>query len=438
MKLWQKENTTVSAIVESFTVGRDKEFDLLLAKYDVQGSIAHVKMLGEVGLMTKEEAQDAIKALKEIEIEIQNGLFKINDGVEDVHSQVELLLAERIGETGKKIHSGRSRNDQVAVDIKLYLRGEILNIANEVKQLFDLLIELSEKHKNILLPGYTHLQIAMPSSFGLWFGAYAESFVDDLEVLAASYKVANKNPLGSGAGYGSSFPLNRNLTTKLLNFQGLNVNSVYAQMSRGKTEKIVSMGLACIAATLNKLAMDCCLYLNQNFGFISFPTELTTGSSIMPHKKNPDVFELIRAKCNRIQSIPNELTLLLNNLPSGYHRDLQLTKEILFPAIEELKSCLQLAMLMLNNIQVKESILADEKYKYLFSVEAVNELVNKGMSFREAYKQIGNNIEQNKFSFDASRPLNHSHEGSIGNLGNIEIQKSMQSVMERFERKEFA
>jgi argininosuccinate lyase len=438
MKLWQKENTTVSAIVESFTVGRDKEFDLLLAKYDVQGSIAHVKMLGEVGLMTKEEAQDAIKALKEIEIEIQNGLFKINDGVEDVHSQVELLLTERIGETGKKIHSGRSRNDQVAVDIKLYLRGEILNIANEVKQLFDLLIELSEKHKNILLPGYTHLQIAMPSSFGLWFGAYAESFVDDLEVLAASYKVANKNPLGSGAGYGSSFPLNRNLTTELLNFQGLNVNSVYAQMSRGKTEKIVSMGLACIAATLNKLAMDCCLYLNQNFGFISFPTELTTGSSIMPHKKNPDVFELIRAKCNRIQSIPNELTLLLNNLPSGYHRDLQLTKEILFPAIEELKSCLQLAMLMLNNIQVKESILADEKYKYLFSVEAVNELVNKGMSFREAYKQIGNNIEQNKFSFDASRPLNHSHEGSIGNLCNIEIQKSMQSVMERFERKEFA
>ena len=438
MKLWQKENTTVSAIVESFTVGRDKEFDLLLAKYDVQGSIAHVKMLGEVGLMTKEEAQDAIKALKEIEIEIQNGLFKINDGVEDVHSQVELLLTERIGETGKKIHSGRSRNDQVAVDIKLYLRGEILNIANEVKQLFDLLIELSEKHKNILLPGYTHLQIAMPSSFGLWFGAYAESFVDDLEVLAASYKVANKNPLGSGAGYGSSFPLNRNLTTELLNFQGLNVNSVYAQMSRGKTEKIVSMGLACIAATLNKLAMDCCLYLNQNFGFISFPTELTTGSSIMPHKKNPDVFELIRAKCNRIQSIPNELTLLLNNLPSGYHRDLQLTKEILFPAIEELKSCLQLSMLMLNNIQVKESILADEKYKYLFSVEAVNELVNKGMSFREAYKQIGNNIEQNKFSFDASRPLNHSHEGSIGNLCNIEIQKSMQSVMERFERKEFA
>jgi len=438
MKLWQKENTTVSAIVESFTVGRDKEFDLLLAKYDVQGSIAHVKMLGEVGLMTREEAQDAIKALKEIEIEIQNGLFKINDGVEDVHSQVELLLTERIGETGKKIHSGRSRNDQVAVDIKLYLRGEILNIANEVKQLFDLLIELSEKHKNILLPGYTHLQIAMPSSFGLWFGAYAESFVDDLEVLAASYKVANKNPLGSGAGYGSSFPLNRNLTTELLSFQGLNVNSVYAQMSRGKTEKIVSMGLACIAATLNKLAMDCCLYLNQNFGFISFPTELTTGSSIMPHKKNPDVFELIRAKCNRIQSIPNELTLLLNNLPSGYHRDLQLTKEILFPAIEELKSCLQLAMLMLNNIQVKESILADEKYKYLFSVEAVNELVNKGMSFREAYKQIGNNIEQNKFSFDASRPLNHSHEGSIGNLCNIEIQKSMQSVMERLERKEFA
>ncbi|MDQ3683230.1 MAG: argininosuccinate lyase [Bacteroidota bacterium] len=436
MKLWQKENTSTSPIIESFTVGRDKEFDLLLAKYDVQGSIAHVKMLGEVALMTKKEMEDAIKALKEIEIEIQNGLFKINEGVEDVHSQVELLLTERIGETGKKIHSGRSRNDQVAVDIKLYLRAEILNIKNDVHHLFDLLIEQSEKHKDLLLPGYTHLQIAMPSSFGLWFGAYAESLVDDLEVLAASYTVVNKNPLGSGAGYGSSFPLNRKLTTELLDFPGLNVNSVYAQMSRGKTEKIVSMGLACIAATLSKLSMDCCLYLNQNFGFISFPSELTTGSSIMPHKKNPDVFELVRAKCNRIQSVPNELTLLLNNLPSGYHRDLQLTKEILFPAIEDLKSCLQLIMLMLNNIEVKENILADEKYKYLFSVEAVNELVNKGMSFREAYKQVGNDIEQNKFSFDATRPLQYTHEGSIGNLCNDEIEKAMAIVMERFTRRQ--
>ncbi len=433
MKLWQKENTSISALVESFTVGRDKEFDVLLAKYDVQGSVAHVKMLGAVGLMTNEETEEAITALKEIETEIQNGNFKINDGAEDVHSQIELLLTERIGETGKKIHSGRSRNDQVAVDIKLYLRAEILNIKNEVQQFFDLLIEQSEKYKSHLLPGYTHLQIAMPSSFGLWFGAYAESLVDDLEVLAASYAVANKNPLGGGAGYGSSLPLNRKLTTKLLGFHGLNVNSVYAQMSRGKTEKIVSMGLSCIAATLSKLSTDCCLYLNQNFGFISFPSELTTGSSIMPHKKNPDVFELIRAKCNRIQSVPNELTLLLNNLPSGYHRDLQLTKEILFPAIEELKSCLQLIMLMLNNIQIKEHILADEKYKYLFSVEAVNELVNKGVPFREAYLQIGNDIEQNKFSFDSTRSLQHTHEGSIGNLCNDEIKKAKELVLKRFE-----
>ncbi len=436
MKLWQKENTSTSAMVESFTVGRDKEFDLLLAKYDVQGSIAHVKMLAEVGLLPKEEMEDAVTALKDIESEISNGVFSINEGVEDVHSQIELSLTERIGDTGKKIHSGRSRNDQVAVDIKLYLRAEILNIKNEVKQLFDLLIKQSEKYKDHLLPGYTHLQIAMPSSFGLWFGAYAESLVDDLEVLAASYTVVNKNPLGSGAGYGSSFPLNRKLTTDLLDFAGLNVNSVYAQMSRGKTEKIVSMGLACIAATLSKLSMDCCLYLNQNFGFISFPSELTTGSSIMPHKKNPDVFELIRAKCNRLQSVPNELTLLLNNLPSGYHRDLQLTKEILFPAIEELKSCLQLTILMLNNIQVKESILADEKYKYLFSVEAVNELVNKGMPFREAYLKIGNDIEQNKFSFDATHSLPHTHEGSIGNLCNDEIEKAMALVMERFTRRQ--
>ncbi|MFN2438966.1 MAG: argininosuccinate lyase [Chitinophagaceae bacterium] len=436
MKLWQKENTSISARVESFTVGRDKEFDVLLAKYDVQGSIAHVTMLGAVGLMTSEEVEKAVKALKEIENEVNDGNFKINEGVEDVHSQIELLLTERIGETGKKIHSGRSRNDQVAVDIKLYLRAEILTIKNEVKQLFDLLIEQSEKYKNNLLPGYTHLQIAMPSSFGLWFAAFAESLVDDLEVLAASYAVTKKNPLGSGAGYGSSLPLNRKLTTELLGFSGLNINSVYAQMSRGKTEKIVSMGLACIAATLSKLSMDCCLYLNQNFGFISFPSELTTGSSIMPHKKNPDVFELIRAKCNRIQSVPNELTLLLNNLPSGYHRDLQLTKEILFPAIEELKSCLQLSTLMLKNIQVKEDILADEKYKYLFSVEAVNELVNKGMPFRDAYLQIGNDIEQNTFSFDSTHTLKHTHEGSIGNLSNDEIKKAMASVMERFASKD--
>jgi argininosuccinate lyase len=432
MKLWQKENTSVSQLIEQFTVGRDKEFDLLLARYDVQGSIAHVTMLGEVGLMTKEEAKTAIEALKAIEEEINNSRFQIKENVEDVHSQVEFILTERIGDIGKKIHSGRSRNDQVAVDIKLYLRAEVQYVKEEVIKLFDLLIAQSEKFKDKLLPGYTHLQIAMPSSFGLWFGAYAESLVDDMEVLAAAYHVANKNPLGSGAGYGSSFPLDRTLTTELLKFSALNYNSVYAQMSRGKTEKIVSMGLSCVAATLSKLSMDCCLYLNQNFGFISFPTELTTGSSIMPHKKNPDVFELIRAKCNRIQSIPNELTLLLNNLPSGYHRDLQLTKEVLFPAIEELKACLQLARLMLSNIEVKDNILADEKYKYLFSVEAVNELVNKGIPFREAYQQVGNDIEKGSFHFDYTKGLHHTHEGSIGRLNTEEIRQQMTTVLQKF------
>jgi len=432
MKLWQKENTSVSELIEKFTVGRDKEFDLLLAKYDVQGSIAHVTMLGEVGLMTREEALKASAALKQIGEEIENSKFEIGADVEDVHSQVEFLLTQRIGDIGKKIHSGRSRNDQVAVDIKLYLRAEVQNIKNEVKEFFDLLIGQSEKFKDKLLPGYTHLQVAMPSSFGLWFGAYAESLVDDLEVMAASYKVVNKNPLGSGAGYGSSFPLNRTLTTQLLNFSTLNYNSVYAQMTRGKTEKIVAMGLSCVAATLSRLSMDCCLYLNQNFAFITFPSELTTGSSIMPHKKNPDVFELIRAKCNRIQSIPNELILLLTNLPSGYHRDLQLTKEILFPAIEDLKACMQLARLMLSNIEIRDNILSDEKYKYLFSVEAVNELVNKGIPFREAYQQVGNQIETGAFNFDHTKQLHHTHEGSIGNLSNHQIVQQMDLVLQKF------
>lgn len=431
MKLWSKENSSTSALVEQFTVGRDKEFDLLLAKYDVQGSIAHVTMLGEVGLMTKEEAEIAVNGLKEIAATIELGSFIIEEGIEDVHSQVEYLLTQKIGDTGKKIHSGRSRNDQVAVDIKLYLRAEINNIKDEVKNLFDLLIKTGDQHKNTLLPGYTHLQIAMPSSVGLWLGAYAESLVDDLELLAAAYQVANKNPLGSGAGYGSSFPLSRKRTTELLQFGTLNWNSVYAQMSRGKTEKITSIGMSAVAATLSKLAMDCCLYMNQNFGFISFPDELTTGSSIMPHKKNPDVFELIRAKCNRIQSIPNELTLLINNLPSGYHRDMQLTKEILFPAIEELKACLQLMQLMLSNMNAKENILTDEKYKYLFSVEAVNELVNKGVSFREAYQQVGNAINKGEFEYDLQQ-LHHTHEGSIGNLCNEEIAAEMSKVLVKF------
>jgi argininosuccinate lyase len=432
MKLWSKESTNTSQLVEQFTVGRDKEFDVLLAKYDVQGSIAHVQMLGEVGLMTKEEANLAIKGLKEIANDIDQSRFTIDQGIEDVHSQVEFLLTQRIGDAGKKIHSGRSRNDQVAVDIKLYLRAEVLAIKDAVKQLFDLLIAQSEKHKDKLLPGYTHLQIAMPSSFGLWLGAYAESLTDDMELLAAAYQVANKNPLGSGAGYGSSFPLNRQRTTELLQFRTLNWNSVYAQMSRGKTEKIIGTALAGVAGTLGRLAMDACLYISQNFGFISFPAELTTGSSIMPHKKNPDVFELIRAKCNRIQAIPNELTLLIANLPSGYHRDLQLTKEILFPAIEELKGCLQMTQLMLSNIEVKDNILDDEKYKYLFSVEAVNELVNKGIPFREAYKQVGNQIEKGEFSFDYKKQLHHVHEGSIGNLCNDEIVKEMRNVLQKF------
>jgi argininosuccinate lyase len=432
MKLWSKESTSTSQQVEQFTVGRDKEFDILLAKYDVQGSMAHVRMLGEVGLMSKAEADLAIQGLEAIAADIENGRFAIEEGIEDVHSQVEFLLTQRIGDAGKKIHSGRSRNDQVAVDIKLYLRAEILALKEEVQQLFDLLITQSEKYKDQLLPGYTHLQIAMPSSFGLWLGAYAESLTDDMEQLAAAYQVANKNPLGSGAGYGSSFPLNRKRTTELLQFKTLNWNSVYAQMSRGKTEKVVATALAGIAGTVGRLAMDCCLYINQNFGFISFPNELTTGSSIMPHKKNPDVFELIRAKCNRLQATPNELTLLLANLPSGYHRDLQLTKEIVFPAIEELKACLQMTRLMLSNMSVKSNILDDEKYRYLFSVEAVNELVNKGVPFREAYKQVGNDIENGTFNFDYKKQLHHVHEGSIGNLCNDAIVKEMQQVIARF------
>jgi argininosuccinate lyase len=432
MKLWNKESTNTSQLIEQFTVGRDKEFDILLAKYDVQGSLAHVRMLGEVGLMSPEETSAALHELELILREIHDSKFSIDPGVEDIHSQVELLLTKRIGEAGKKIHSGRSRNDQVAVDIKLYLRAEILKIKEETIELFNLLISQSKKYKGRLMPGYTHLQIAMPSSFGLWFGAYAESLVDDLELLAAAYSVANKNPLGSGAGYGSSFPLDRTLTTELLNFQTLNYNSVYAQMSRGKTEKLVAMGISSVAATLSKLAMDCCLYISQNFGFISFPSELTTGSSIMPHKKNPDVFELIRAKCNRIQATPNELTLLINNLPAGYHRDLQLTKEILFPSIETLKSCLQMTRLMLENIEVKDHILDDEKYTYLFSVEAVNELVNQGVPFREAYQQVGNQIEKGDFNFDYKKRLHHTHEGSIGNLCNDKIVEEMDKVLLKF------
>jgi argininosuccinate lyase len=432
MKLWEKKGSELNAQIEKFTVGRDPEFDMVLAIHDVHGSMAHAKMLESVKMLTTEEAGAIQRELENIENEINQGNFHIEAGVEDIHSQIELNLTRKIGEAGKKIHSGRSRNDQVAVDIKLYLRAEISELKVDVKTLFDLLVRLSDEYKNDLLPGYTHLQIAMPSSFGLWFGAYAESLTDDLEILAAAYRVVNKNPLGSGAGYGSSLPLNRKMTTGLLEFESLHYNVVYAQMSRGKTEKLVSFGMASIAATLSRLAMDCCLYMNQNFAFISFPDELTTGSSIMPHKKNPDVFELIRAKSNRIQSIPNELCLLMNNLPSGYHRDMQLTKEILFPAIEELKSCIQMATLMLSHIRIKKEILRDEKYKYLFSVEAVNAMVNEGTPFREAYKIIGNQINTGQFSFDQTKPLKHTHEGSLGNLNLAEIRNEMEKVLEKF------
>ena len=432
MKLWDKKGSDINAQIEKFTVGRDPEFDLLLARYDVQGSTAHVKMLASVKMISEDEARTILKELALIEQEILAGQFRIEEGVEDIHSQIELNLTRKIGDAGKKIHSGRSRNDQVAVDIKLFLRNEVGLLKSNVKILFDLLLTLSDRHKEVLLPGYTHLQIAMPSSFGLWFGAYAESLIDDLEMLAAAYRVVNKNPLGSGAGYGSSFPLNRKMTTDLLGFENLHYNVVYAQMSRGKTEKLLSYAMASLAGTLSRLAMDCCLYMSQNFGFISFPDELTTGSSIMPHKKNPDAFELVRGRCNRIQAIPNELTLLVNNLPSGYHRDMQLTKEILFPALEDLKDCIEMVVLMLSHIDVKKDILRDEKYKYLFSVEAVNELVNQGIPFREAYQTIGRQINAGEFSFDQSKPLHHTHEGSLGNLNLPEIKGEMEKVLKKF------
>ncbi len=429
MKLWQKDKTAL-AEVEKFTVGNDREMDLLLAPFDVLGSLAHTKMLTAVGLLPPEDLQLLEAELKNIFKEVSKPGFKLEEGVEDIHSQVELMLTKKLGDAGKKIHSARSRNDQVLVDLKLFLRSEIEQLAIAVKSFFDLLIEKSNEHKNDLLPGYTHLQLAMPSSFGLWFGAYAESLVDDVITLQAAFEVVNKNPLGSAAGYGSSFPINRKMTTELLGFEDLNYNVVYAQMGRGKTERIVTSAMANIAATLSKLSMDACLFLNQNFGFVSFPDELTTGSSIMPHKKNPDVFELIRSHCNRIQALPNEIMLMTNNLPSGYHRDLQLLKEHLFPAFKTLKDCIEMAGLMLSNISVKKDLLKDEKYKYLFSVEEVNKLVVGGLPFRDAYKKVGMDIEQNKFTY--STEVNHTHEGSIGNLQNDAIKQNMERVLERF------
>jgi argininosuccinate lyase len=434
MKLWQKNITSVKE-VEKFTVGNDRAFDLQLAPFDVLGNIAHAKMLASVGLLTNDEADQLTTELKSIYTSIENSKFTIQNDVEDVHSQIEFLLTEKLGDVGRKIHSARSRNDQVLVDLKLFLRSEIEQLVLTVQSFFNLLIRQSDNYKNDLLPGYTHLQLAMPSSFGLWFGAYAESFVDDLITLQSAYQIVNKNPLGSAAGYGSSFPINRTLTTELLGFDDLHYNVVYAQMSRGKTERIVASALSNIADTLAKMSMDVCLYINQNFGFISFPAELTTGSSIMPHKKNPDVFELIRSQCNQIKALPNEIIMMTTNLPSGYHRDLQLLKEHLFPAFTTLKDCINIASLMLSNIEVKKDILSDPKYKYVFSVEEVNKLVNEGMPFRDAYKKVGLDIEANQFKY--SIEINHTHEGTIGNLMNDKIASNMKTVVESFHFKKY-
>ena len=428
-KIWQK-SVTVNELVENFTVGNDREFDLQMAAFDVLGSLAHTQMLESIGLMSKTDLASVQAELKSIYRDIENGKFTIVPEVEDVHSQVEMLLTQRIGEAGKKIHSGRSRNDQVLVDLKLFFRHELQQVVEETTTLFRLLIELSEKHRDVLLPGYTHLQVAMPSSFGLWFGAYAESLADDLELVLAAYKITNKNPLGSAAGYGSSFPLNRTLTTALLGFDSMNYNVVYAQMGRGKTERIIAQALSSIAATLAKMAMDQAMYLSQNFAFVSYPDTLTTGSSIMPHKKNPDVWEIMRGKCNRLQALPNDVAMVTTNLPSGYHRELQLLKELLFPAFTELKNCLHMATFMLQNITVKTDILNDPKYAYLFSVEEVNRMVLNGTPFRDAYKQVGLAIEQG--NFNPEKQVNHTHEGSIGNLCNDEITAAMNKLLSSF------
>lgn len=433
MKIWQKGKINYDALalaVEKFTVGNDKLWDIRLAEFDVKGSMAHAEMLAQIGIISAEENADLQSGLQTILKEIEDGKFVIDEHSEDVHSQIEKLLTERIGEAGKKLHTGRSRNDQVLVDMKLLLKSELRKISEQVNALFERLQTLSEAHKNELLPGYTHFQLAMPSSFGLWFGAYAESLVDDTELLAAAYHIADKNPLGSGAGFGSAFPLNRTETTRLLGFAEMNYNSVYAQMTRGKAEKATLTAIASVAATLSRFAYDVCFYMNQQFAYVSFPESLTTGSSIMPHKKNPDVFELIRAKCNRLQATPNEMTLLMNNLPSGYHRDMQLTKDILFPAIDTINDCLQILLLSLAEIKVRKDILASEQFNELFSVEEINKLVVKGVSFRDAYKQVGNEI--NAHNFNPKHNVNHTHEGSIGNLCNAEVKQMMEKVMRNF------
>ena len=428
-KLWEK-NVQVDHEVDIFTVGKDREMDLYLAKYDVLGSMAHITMLESIGLLTKEELNVLLAELRNIYAVADRGEFIIEEGIEDVHSQVELMLTRRFGDMGKKIHSGRSRNDQVLLDLKLFTRSQIQELVELVSGLFDVLISQSNRYKDVLLPGYTHLQVAMPSSFGLWFGAYAESLVDDLQLMQAAYRICNRNPLGSAAGYGSSFPLNRQMTTDLLGFDSLDYNVVYAQMGRGKMERTVAFAMAGIAATLSKLAFDACMFNSQNFGFIKLPDQFTTGSSIMPHKKNPDVFELTRAKCNKLQGLPQQIILISNNLPSGYFRDLQIIKEVFLPAFDELKDCLRMVTHMMREVKVNEHILDDDKYSLLFSVEEVNRRVLAGMPFRDAYKQVGLDIEAGKFI--PSKSVNHTHEGSIGNLCNESITAMMRSVIGSF------
>lgn len=424
-KIWNK-GFDADKLVESFTVGNDRELDLQLAKHDIIGSMAHIKMLVEIGLLQADEEKVLRNELELILQEVESGKFALNDDVEDIHSQVEWMLTQRLGDVGKKIHSGRSRNDQVLLDLKLFFKEEILNLKTDALYLFSLLQELSEKHKSVLLPGYTHGQIAMPSSFGLWFGAYAETLIDDMHTLVAAWRVADQNPLGSAAGYGSSFPLNRETTTRELGFATMNFNVIAAQMGRGKTERALAYAVASFAATLNKLAADNCMYLSGNYGFISYPDNLTTGSSIMPHKKNPDVWELIRAHSNRLQSLPNEIALMITNLPHGYHRDFQLLKEVLFPALQTLRKLFEMSHFMLSHISVNENILNDEKYKYLFTVEKVNELVLQGIPFREAYKQIGHEVQNETFEFEPA--VNHTHAGSIGNLCTEEIRQKMENT----------
>ena len=429
-KLWQKDISVLEEI-DKFTVGMDRELDLLLAKYDVLGSLAHIKMLESIGLLEHSELQILSKELSKIYGEIENGDFKIEAGVEDVHSQVELMLTKQLGDIGKKIHSGRSRNDQVLLDLKLFMRAEVLEMVELIHQLFYRLISLSNQYKDVLMPGYTHLQVAMPSSFGLWFGAYAESLADDLAILKAAYEIVNRNPLGSAAGYGSSFPLNRQMTSDLLGFESMNYNVVYAQMGRGKAEKTLANAMASIAETIGKFSMDVCLYMGQNHGFISFPEEYTTGSSIMPHKKNPDVFELIRARSNKLKALSNEITMITTNLPSGYHRDLQLIKESFVPAFESLKSCLYMTRFMLEKVNVRHDIINEDRYKYMFSVELVNQLVLEGMPFRDAYVEVGRRIENGEFEIPSK--LAHTHEGSLGNLFNDKITERFQQVLNFFE-----